>query len=179
MSIICTKPLPIFNIVCPDGSRSVLPATAGLQKLMAYDHVVECTVDSIPMRMHHWDCRSKGAEQNTVGTNILGHPGVTQKKGQKRKTAYGFVWVMVLQEYPCVRVERSAADLRAALKTYLPDMVTYEAVVSTDVWDVYFWTRMSQSRSCSRLLWSWVNKPVVITRQRMKLRILQPTCDDK
>jgi hypothetical protein len=138
MSIILTKPLPIFHIVCPDGSRSILPATVGLQTLMPYDHVVECMMDGIPMRMHHWDCRSQGAEKNPIGTNILGYPDVAQKKAQKRKAAYGPVWLMILQEYPYLRVEKSAEELRGALETYLPGMETYEAVISNDVWDVYF-----------------------------------------
>lgn len=132
------KPLPFLHLVRPDGSRSKLCVTAAWSEILANDHVVEGTIDHVPVRMHHWDCRSRGEAENPAGTNFLASPGVLQIKGQKRKRAYGSVLLMILQTYACLRVERSAEDLQEALNTYLPGVTTYEHPVSADLWDVYF-----------------------------------------
>ncbi len=138
MSVIVTKPLPHFRIVHPDGSRSSRSAPPSLLASVAYNHVVEVTIDGTPLQMHHWDVKGRGALENSMGTNILKQPGAIQKKGQRRKRAYGDIWLMSLHSVPSIRVEMSAADLQNALAAYLPGTKTYEVIVDHDVFDVFF-----------------------------------------
>jgi hypothetical protein len=137
MAIINSKPIPAFTILNPAGEFSIQPPVASLRDLMWHDHVVEFSVGPHMVRMHHWDRRKQGAAPNPFATSLLQGSGVVQIKGQRRKEVYGDAYLMHMQAYPYIRTSMPAADLEAAITTYLPGVETIPTLVAKDIWDVF------------------------------------------
>ena len=140
MAIINSKPLPAFTILNPAGEFSEHPPLAYLLDLFGHDHVVEFSVSSRVLRMHHWDRKKQGAPLNPFATHLLHRSGVVQIKGQRRKEVYGDAYLMHMQAYPYIRAAMPAADLKEAIATYLPGVETFHTIVDRDIWDVFVTT---------------------------------------